>query len=284
MKNQMKFPFEEPDFPVDISPYCTSKIDSVEAARCALHEAIEIKYFYEGTSTLLIGTETVVAQVGDVIVINPYEFHATIDLGEEQGKYSRIMVEPAFFLNMDTNIPDLRSLLLSGKVAFRTQFRGDERMQSIILRIVEEKKSRGPYYHLAVRGLLLELMALLLDYGMKNTDGCNARGQATRYYAVVEPALRHIRDNYAERCTVEEMAELCAVSKYHFCRVFKDVTGLTAMQYLNKYRIRIAETLLENTDKSIGEIAGICGFESEGYFCRCYKKFVGTTPRQKRKL
>lgn len=283
MKNQMDFPFEEEDFPIDLAPACTSRIDRVEAARRALHEAIEIKYFYEGTTTLLIGTETVVAQAGDVIVINPYEFHATVDLGDEQSKYCRIMVEPAFFANMDATMPDLRRILLSGQASFHTQFRENTQMAGIILRVAEEMQARGPHYRIAVRGLMLELLALLLRYGMKDTNECSSREQAIRYYAVVEPALRHIRDNYAQRCTVEELAELCKVSKYHFCRVFKDITGVTALQYLNKYRIRIAETLLENTNKSIGEVARTCGFEDESYFCRCYKKYIGTTPRQRRK-
>ena len=97
MKIEEKLPFEEEDFPLIVNACRTSDIDRVEDARRALHEAIEIKYFYEGTSTLLIGTQTVVAHAGDVIVINPYEFHATVDYGAEKGKYHLIMVEPEFF-------------------------------------------------------------------------------------------------------------------------------------------------------------------------------------------
>ena len=44
------------------------------------------------------------------------------------------------------------------------------------------------------------------------------------------------------------------------------------MEYLRDYRLAIADTLLINTEKSIADIAELCGFESSNYFCRCYKK------------
>ena len=159
-------------------------------------------------------------------------------------------------------------------------------MRHILLRAVEEMETRAPCYRIAVRGLMQEFLALLLRYGMNDdVEKRNSRAHAIRYYAVVEPALRRIRDGYTDRFTVEELAELCMVSKYHFCRVFKDVTGMAAMQYLNEYRLKIAETMLENTAKSVSEIARACGFEDESYFCRCYKKYFGVTPgKRKRKL
>ncbi|MBQ8309939.1 MAG: helix-turn-helix transcriptional regulator [Clostridia bacterium] len=282
MKHEEHLSFEEEDFPIIIDTCRTSGVDNVEDARRALHKAIEIKYFYEGTSTLLIGTSTVVARAGDVIVINPYEFHATVDLGEERGKYHLFMVEPEFFAGMGAEMPDLRSLLLAEGASFRTQFCNDDRMRRILLRAVEEMKTRAPHYRIAVRGLMLELFALLLRYGMNDMGDHANREHVVRYYAVVEPALRRIRDGYAERCTVGELSELCMVSKYHFCRVFKEVTGMSTMQYLNEYRLKIAETMLENTDKSIAEIACACGFEDESYFCRCYKKKLGTSPGKQR--
>ena len=53
---------ETVNFPFIISRDVTSWVDNVETVRKALHEAIEIKYFYEGTATLLIGTNTISVQ------------------------------------------------------------------------------------------------------------------------------------------------------------------------------------------------------------------------------
>ena len=167
---------------------------------------------------------------------------------------------------------------MTGKIALRTLHRDDERMRAILLRIVKEMAERESHYRVAIRGLMLELLSLLLRYGTQERIGIGEGEQIARYYRAIEPALRKIRDCYAERFTVEEMSELCMVSKYHFCRVFKRVTGMSAMQYLNEYRLKIAETTLENTDRSVADVARACGFEDESYFCRCYKKHFGVTP------
>ena len=274
--------FHDAEFPIEIIPERVSFIDTMEVARRALHEAIEIKCFYEGTSTLLIGTETVTATAGDVIVINPYEFHTTVDLGAEKGKYHLIMVSLDFFAELP-DLPDLRKLLLGSGYAFSTLWRSHSRLQHIIQTAVTETVERQSGYRLAVRGLMMELLSVLLREGLQKKDA-SPHEHAVRYYGVVEPALRHIRDAYTEQISIEELAALCNVSKYHFCRIFKSVAGSTAIQYLNEYRLQIAHILLLNTKESIAQIAQKCGFESENYFCRYYKRQFGISPGKARNI
>ncbi len=269
------------DFPILIEPERISFISTVEEARRAVHEEIEIKYFYEGGSTLLIGTETVAAKAGDVVVISPYEFHATVDLGTRTGKYLLLIVGLDFFADVP-DAPDLGSILLGERMRFRTLFQNDAQLCYILDRIAQEHKEKREGYRLAIRGLMCQLLSRLMRDGMQQ-NGNNLQEGAVRYYAVVEPALRYVRDRYAEPITVEELADLCNVSKYHFCRIFKLVTGKTAIQYLNEYRLKLAKLLLLNTDERVSQIALNCGFEDENYFCRYYKRLFGTSPGKERK-
>lgn len=271
-KNELLFADE--NFPIRIDLKRASHIDDVEDARRALHEAIEIKYFYEGSSTLLVGRKTVVARAGDVIVINPYEFHATVN-DENCGKYHLFMISTDFFIGNDSEIPDLVHKLLSGQLSFVTHFERDESLCRILSLLMQEMQAQNPYFRIAVRGLAMELLSHLLRHGVPSSPTDDSRAHAARHYAVVEPALRRIRDGYAERLTVEELSHLCAVSKFHFCRVFKAVTGMTVMQYINDYRLTIADVTLKNTDRTVSQISHLCGFEDESYFCRCYKKRFG---------
>lgn len=73
------------------------------------------------------------------------------------------------------------------------------------------------------------------------------------------------------------------MSKYYFCKKFKQVTGLTVMRYILKMRIGTAKNMLENTDLSIGRISEQCGFSSQSYFCRVFKEEWGITPLQYQK-
>ncbi len=282
MKRDHDLIFEDDHFLIRIDPARESGIDKLEDARRALHEAIEIKYFYEGTSTLLIGRKTVVAQAGDVIVINPYEFHATVDYGKEKGKYHLFMISPDFFSEFETELSELRHRLLSGQISFTTLIQNDERLCHVLSLAAEEIQKKAPHYRLALRGLVMELFAHLMRIGIQNAPCDDARKQTAHRYRVIEPALRRIRDGYAEHLSVEELASLCAISKYHFCRIFKSVVGMTALQYINDYRLSIADTLLKNTDHTVLQVAQLCGFEDESYFCRLYKKRFGFTTGKRR--
>ena len=99
---------------------------------------------------------------------------------------------------------------------------------------------------------------------------------------LITPALCKIHVDYDKKITIDELAELCNITKYHFCRIFRKAVGMTAMQYLLLYRLKIADIMLKNSDRKIFEISSMCGFEDECYFSRCYKKIKGTSPRQGR--
>jgi len=64
--------------------------------------------------------------------------------------------------------------------------------------------------------------------------------------------------------------------------LFKQVTGISFKEYLNKVRIEEAKSLLEHTDYSIMEIAVACGYSDQSYFTKVFKKATGITPKQYR--
>lgn len=283
MKKELSTPYMADDFPIIVKTCDKSKLDRIEDAYKALHEAIEIKYFFEGTSTLLIGSKSYTVSAGDTVVINPYEFHATINCGEVPGKYYIIMIEPDFFENMGADIPNLRNLLHGHRVSLKNHFAKDEKLANVLKQIVYEAQSQDEYFRLSIRGLMLELLTILLRTA-KNSEMDKQPENVHRFYEIIEPSLRKIRDEYTERLSVEALAEACSVSKYYFCRVFKSVTDTSPMAYLLEYRLKVADAMLSNTSKSIAQIASESGFEDENYFSRCYKKHFGISPGKKRKI
>ena len=257
-------------------------LDSVEnpTGRNALHEDIEIKCFYEGTATLLIESQTMDVKAGDVVVINPYAFHKTVDIGEGNGKYHLFMLPLDYF----AGVPELdlyKMYYLDGKM-FQTLFQEDEQLHSILMRVAEEYRLKQTGWELMIRSLLMEFFTLLLRRGITDAEYPTLGKNAKRLFFVIEPALQCIKNDYATDVTTEHLAELCNVSKYYFCRTFKAIMKKSAMEYLREFRLRIADALLTNTQKSISEIAASCGFETPNYFSRCYKQYYGRSPRQGR--
>ena len=267
-----------------MEPCRTSFIAGMGSRNCALHEEIEIKCFYEGSSTLVIGNRTVRVRAGDVVVINPYEFHSTVDCGGQgdKGRYHLFMIPPDFFSVVGAGELKLRPLLLSENKVFRTLFSQNERLFDLLSRVAEECTEQKEHYVAAVSGLMLQAFVILLREGLCDAPDSDRGVDRLRSYHLIEPALRHIRDCYSEPIGVDGLASLCNVSKHYFCHVFKTVTQKSAMEYLREYRIKIADVMLANTEKSVSEIAESCGFESVAYFCRAYKRQFGVSPGKRR--
>ncbi|MBE6938306.1 MAG: AraC family transcriptional regulator [Ruminococcaceae bacterium] len=264
---------------VKINPFTVSRAGDIEAERSAIHEEIELKCFVRGSATLLIGDRAVSVSAGDIVVINPYQFHATISAGEDPGIYHLIMVSPDYFYGAGKEGPDLRKLLFGEQLCFSTLVR-DEKLFELLCDAARESGQGGKYSDMAVQGILFQSLACLLrDHALSRED---EKPASLRAYKLMEPALRRIRDSFSEKITVDELASLCGLSKHYFCRVFHSVTGRTVMEYLGEYRMTVADTLLAGTDKSVTEIAALCGFESTNYFCRCYKKRFGFSPSRRR--
>ena len=272
--------FPDASFPLKFCPDKIASVDDPTVVSRALHEAIELKYFCEGTGTLLIGTETLEVQAGDLVVINPYELHSTIHLGRERGHYHLLMISPDLFMDGGMGGLDLRTMMLKGGLTFKTLIRGDARVADMMRRLRAAYAAQSAYWQVAVRGILLELFALLLCEYAEERAG-SARGNFGAF-ETVEPALRRIREDYASPITLEELAELCNVSKCHFCRIFRLVTGESPMRYLTEYRLKIADILLASSGESIRAVAEKCGFSDQACFCQCYKAHYGIPPSQKR--
>ena len=94
----------------------------------------------------------------------------------------------------------------------------------------------------------------------------------------VREVVRFIEKNYFNPITVDDMVERVHVSKYHFIRRFRRTMGVTPYSYLTNYRINKSKTLLRTTDKSVGEIAEICGFTDTSNFISHFKKHTGQKP------
>ncbi len=275
-------PLDKEKLNMIIVPDCVSQVNREPHSRKMLHEEIEIKYFYEGSSTLLIGTETVTARAGDVVVINPYQFHSTIDCVEEVGKYHTFMIPLDFFSGSGIEELELRALLLAKGQSFCTYFPNDKRIGNIVEQIVTEYKENKPAFRAAIRGLVTELFAIILRNGLVSDGVSGGSNDILHLYELIEPALEHIRNHYADVITVEDLAQRCKISRYYFCRIFKIVTKKSAMEYLRDYRMDVADIILTNADKSVTQIAQLCGFDDVNYFCRCYKAQYGISPGKRK--
>ena len=119
----------------------------------------------------------------------------------------------------------------------------------------------------------LELRAETLD---PSESAVNARG-------AIEPALAFISENYTQDLRIADMAASCAMSESYFRKTFDRIMGMPPLEYVNRYRIREAVSLLLLTDDTVLTIAGMTGFSSIATFNRNFRRYVGMAPEEWRK-
>ncbi|BAB04120.1 AraC family transcriptional regulator [Halalkalibacterium halodurans] len=100
-----------------------------------------------------------------------------------------------------------------------------------------------------------------------------------RFHAV----FQYIETHYKDRIDLDTLANRSHLSKYHFSRLFKELTGDSPMAYVNKVRVQKAIPLLTSTKKTVLEIASLCGFDSVSTFNATFKKHYDLTPSYVRK-
>jgi AraC-like DNA-binding protein len=94
----------------------------------------------------------------------------------------------------------------------------------------------------------------------------------------INNAINFMMDNLAADISIGSLAAAVNLSKYHFCRVFKNQTGIAPYEYLINLRIGRAKQLLRTSDAILDEIAEQCGFLGSKNLIYNFRRLTGMTP------
>ncbi len=94
----------------------------------------------------------------------------------------------------------------------------------------------------------------------------------------VSKAIQEIKSGYGDKLSVESISDMLGVSASYLSRKFKEVTGQTFLDFLNKYRISQAIVLLNTGQYRIGEVSDATGFTDYKHFCAVFKKYTLKSP------
>ncbi|WP_199811638.1 helix-turn-helix domain-containing protein [Streptomyces sp. NRRL S-340] len=100
----------------------------------------------------------------------------------------------------------------------------------------------------------------------------------------IERAIEYIWERYSEPVSLDELSKSALLSRFHFARTFRDITGVTPGRFLSAVRIHQAKRLLVNTTRTITDISSAVGYQSLGSFTNYFTQSVGMPPSQFRHL
>ncbi len=95
----------------------------------------------------------------------------------------------------------------------------------------------------------------------------------------IEAVMQYINENLSEELSVESLAEKCFMSRYHFMRRFKEISGYTVHNYVTLKRLSAAARMIGN-GSSPTEAAHLCGFSDYSVFLRAFKKMFELSPNK----
>ncbi|HEY6009098.1 MAG TPA: helix-turn-helix domain-containing protein [Geobacteraceae bacterium] len=96
-------------------------------------------------------------------------------------------------------------------------------------------------------------------------------------------SVRYMEQNLERPFSLENVAQVACLSKYHFCRVFKKHVGSSPFQFMLKLRVCRAAVLLRRADLTVSSVAMQAGFHDLSEFNKQFKKITGVTPTAHRK-
>ena len=143
--------------------------------------------------------------------------------------------------------------------------------------IMDELTHREPGYELSVERLaeVLLMQVLRVHYrAQDHSEGFFAGLRDKR----LNRAITRIHSDFAGPLTLADLAESAAMSRTAFARRFSSVVRMTPVDYLQHWRMLVAQDLLSSTDRPISDIAEDVGYGSDIAFSRAYKRRFGVSP------
>lgn len=137
-----------------------------------------------------------------------------------------------------------------------------------------------PGERLLTSSLAHEILSHALLSQVSNRTGLRLKGGLAAHQRRL--LVEYIDSHLDTAISLGQLAALCALSEYHFARMFRESFGLPPHQYVLARRLNRARELLRATSQPLGEIALACGFASASHFTNRFRQVLGGTPGEYR--
>jgi len=248
------------------------------------HEKIEFLFFTKGKAIIQCNSNRIHVKEGDLIVVNSNDLHQGQSLSDEL-EYYCIIVDTSLLQSKSNDACEIKYIIpiTENSIIFKNKVCNDKNVQDAINSIIEEYNHKEPGFELAVKSFIYRLIVLLLRNYIDQIMTPREYNTRMRNLDRFNKILQYIENHYTENLSIDRLSRMTNVSRFYFCRLFKEVTGKTLSEYINSIRIDKAEKMLKDTGLNITEIAMLVGFDDTNYFSRVFKKLKNQPPSLVRK-
>ena len=279
------WPFDS-SCPIDVLFFT---MDDRHRVRMNRHSYFEVLYLCSGSANCHIQDRLLPFNEGDLAIIGSTLYHRIECQSSSPLTLAAMFFDPDIircdgasdsteyltpFLLQDTDFPHI----VPAETGVPRQ------VLDMMLRIRSERPASSPRSRLALKTYLKMLLMHLVDQYAQYAGTVETFQRQQQALDRLRPLFRYLGENCGNCIQVGQAARICGMSESHFMSVFKRVTGLSFVTYINHYRVERAQVLLATTDRSIADISQRVGFCDQSYFGTIFRRTVGMTPVTYRRL
>lgn len=248
-----------------------------------MHSEVQLSIVTEGSVKFCIAGEEVALQKGDVLFVNGSRLHKAMPDFAGNCKYYCIKINPTAVSGGNDCIyeryvqPIVRHSAADFAKIERSEFPELPGMVEELASIYEHcEDAREIRINILIQQIWIVLYKAM---GEKNNESHSTSYSEKKR---MDMLCNYIHNNYADKITLDDIANSAHISKGECCRIFKRLYNATPFQYLVYYRLNKSIELLTKTDYSISEIAQQVGFCSSSYYTKCFRKEYNCVPHKYR--
>lgn len=233
-----------------------------------LHSTLELVLVLEGTFELGVGKELYHMDKGDLGIVFPSQLHHYQDFNDSPGRVTYLICAPALsgpFLNtlltMAPAVPVIRSQQVHPDILYALNTLTGRRTEAY-----------DDILHASYLQVILSRMLPVTGLSPREPEPDDLIARVVGYIAA----------HYTENITLESIGKALFVSPYAISRLFMPTFQMNFNRYLNRTRLEYSRSLLEDTERSILEIAMESGFGSQRTFNRVFQQEYHMSPVQYR--
>jgi len=252
------------------------------------HEEVEFSYVVQGSLRVTVSGRSYVFREKEGFYINSNILHtmeAEHREEEEKTVWYSYLFHPMFLGGHYKSVFETKYIapVLKNKkyeiAAFRSENPRQKEILQLLLQAAELQGQQDCEFR--IRNTFSDIWLILMRE-LENTEH-DAMQMNPVNQERIQSMLAYIHQHYAEKITLDQVAQAALISKRECLRCFQSCIQKTPIEYLLDYRVRVAEKLLRTTSLSVTQIALQTGFSNSAYFTKMFREHSGLSPSQYRK-
>lgn len=249
------------------------------------HDELELILITEGNIAVGVGAAAETLSTGDACFINAGILHSVWREDDSSCAYHSIVFHPRLIGSMESvywtkyvrplSAPDFPPM-----IHFRHDQPETEETVSLLSRAWQTAAEGKDAYEIETRYLLTEILHRITGFSAGIPQRLSRK--ELRDMERMKQMLSWLEEHYSENVTAAQIAQSGNVSESECLRCFKRNVGLSPIQYLVRYRLRQAASMITGSEQGISDIAFSCGFLDMSYFSRAFKALYSMTPTEYR--